>query len=122
MARRNHVVMQGKAHVQPPGQDAEFVLTNASLKLIFQTKESREDPNDPNKQIDVTSTYTDHIDASTIEDVDLESATQVIKTYDTVKRNVVVKGFCSEHTEQKIEKVPTGEKRVSGQGERKKEK
>eukprot|EP00300_Choanocystis_sp_HF-7_P027646 c32825_g1_i1.p1 GENE.c32825_g1_i1~~c32825_g1_i1.p1 ORF type:complete len:345 (+),score=90.09 c32825_g1_i1:48-1037(+) len=127
IARRSHVIMQGSAKVIPPNENAEYVLTNGSLKLIFTRVEkiaaldSHGQPivqNSSQEQVvrekTRTSTLCDHIDLSTIEDVDIESETQLEEIFETVKRKVVHKSCFSERVEWVTEKRSTGQAKEVG--------
>lgn len=113
MARRNHVVLEGKAEVHPPGQEASIVLTTGALKLLFETTQKVRGPGGPDATRVVNTTYTDHIDIVTITDVDIQSDTQTTKTYkmETKTIEIPAKGCFGKKTfEEEHVRVMTGER------------
>lgn len=86
VSRRNQILMQGNCHIEPPGVDGKYVLTNAALKLIFQRKREYDNINEMGfKQAEKLSltTFVDHVDLSSVGDVDIEQVLDTIEIYRT---------------------------------------
>eukprot|EP00301_Raphidiophrys_heterophryoidea_P026521 c9180_g1_i2.p1 GENE.c9180_g1_i2~~c9180_g1_i2.p1 ORF type:complete len:291 (-),score=82.72 c9180_g1_i2:108-953(-) len=96
IARRQHVIRQGKVFVEPPGVKGEFVLTGGSLKLTYKTQKKIAGAEGKTRVVD--STFVDVVDLASVEDVDFEQTTDVEVTVD-----VVIRGSCCWKSREEIE-------------------
>eukprot|EP00298_Acanthocystis_sp_HF-20_P000038 c10037_g1_i1.p1 GENE.c10037_g1_i1~~c10037_g1_i1.p1 ORF type:complete len:360 (+),score=180.26 c10037_g1_i1:28-1080(+) len=118
MAKRSRVVLQGTVTVDPPGSEADFILSEGSLKLIFSRTQivPITEAGATKKETKRKITFCDHIDLDTIEDADLESATIKEQVYETIKIPYKVRSCCSSRVEYEIDKRATGEVKEVGIG------